>query len=150
MAKRQRGLAFDRCPEVDLQLGFACYRALAEAIRRGWISSCHDLSDGGLAVALCESAIGGRRGAVINLDNLLGPDVERMHADRLLFCETPSRFLISAARDNLGQLASHFENLPFTAIGKVTRDTKVSISRRGREVAGLELEEITEAWKKAI
>lgn len=147
-ANRQRGAG--RCPEVNLELAFACYRALAEAMHRGWVSSCHDLSDGGLAIALCESALGGRRGATINLDGLSGPGVEGMDTARLLFCETPSRFLVSASRDNTGQLASLFENLPFTAIGGVTRDPTVRIARRGREVACLELQEITEAWKRPI
>ena len=55
------------CPTVDAPAAMRRYRRLHAAIRRGMVASAHDLSDGGLAVALAESAIGGRLGARLDL-----------------------------------------------------------------------------------
>ena len=59
---RQQG-----CPTVDAPAAMARYRLLHAAMRAGIVASAHDLSDGGLAVALAESAIGGRLGARLDL-----------------------------------------------------------------------------------
>ncbi|MEM1333394.1 MAG: phosphoribosylformylglycinamidine synthase subunit PurL, partial [Actinomycetota bacterium] len=63
------------------------YRRLHEAIQAGLIQSCHDLSEGGFAVALAEMCIAGRRGATI--DVLAHPDVAVA-----LFAESTGRLLI--------------------------------------------------------
>ena len=55
------------CPTVDAAAAMQRYRLLHAAMRAGMVASAHDLSDGGLAVALAESAIGGRRGARLDL-----------------------------------------------------------------------------------
>ena len=55
------------CPTVDAPEAMARYRLLHAAMRAGLVASAHDLSDGGLAVALAESAIGGRLGARLDL-----------------------------------------------------------------------------------
>ena len=62
IAKPQR-----HCPTVDAPAAMRRYRLLHQAIAAGWVSSAHDLADGGLAVALAECAIGGRLGARIDL-----------------------------------------------------------------------------------
>jgi phosphoribosylformylglycinamidine synthase len=46
------------------------YKALASVIKKGLVASCHDLSDGGLALALAESALGGRLGAAVEIDRI--------------------------------------------------------------------------------
>ncbi len=51
-----------RAPRVDLALGRSCMKAVHAAIMRGLLRSCHDLSEGGLAVALAEMALCGRLG----------------------------------------------------------------------------------------
>ena len=55
------------CPTVDAPAAMRRYRLLHQAIAAGWVSSAHDLADGGLAVALAECAIGGRLGARLDL-----------------------------------------------------------------------------------
>ncbi len=54
-------------PRVDLAAARAVFRALHAAIRAGLVQSCHDLSEGGLGVALAELAIGGECGLVVEL-----------------------------------------------------------------------------------
>ena len=55
------------CPTVDARAAMRRYRLLHRAIAAGWVTAAHDVSDGGLAVALAECAIGGRLGARVDL-----------------------------------------------------------------------------------
>jgi phosphoribosylformylglycinamidine synthase len=59
-----------RVPRVDPAVGRACFRGLHAAISRGLVRSCHDLSEGGLAVALAEMALAGGLGAQVALDGV--------------------------------------------------------------------------------
>jgi phosphoribosylformylglycinamidine synthase len=71
----------------------ATMRAVANAIAAGSVRSCHDLSEGGLAVAAAEMAIGGGLGVRIDVDAVeCGETIDRK--DVRLFSETPTRFLL--------------------------------------------------------
>lgn len=72
----------------------ARYRNLHRAITEGMVRACHDVSEGGLAVALSEMCIAGR----------LGIDVERLPSDDLvtaLFAESSGRLVVEVAPDDL-------------------------------------------------
>ena len=91
-----RGFVGNKVPKVaDPELAINMYRALHRAIASGLVASCHDLSDGGLGVALAESAFSGGLGARLALGNLALEDVQR--DDVALFSETPCRFLVSVS-----------------------------------------------------
>jgi len=71
----------------------ATMRAVAAAIASGQVRSCHDLSEGGLALAAAEMAIGGNLGVRIDPAAIeCGETIDRM--DARLFSETPTRFLL--------------------------------------------------------
>jgi phosphoribosylformylglycinamidine synthase len=82
-------------PTLDLDLERRVQAAVLEMIAAGLLRSCHDLAEGGLAVALAESCILGGRGAQLTerLFALGSPVVQA----GLLFGESQSRFLASAA-----------------------------------------------------
>lgn len=61
--------------------------------KKGIVASCHDLSDGGLGVALSETAFSGGLGMELDLTSLDNENVERN--DYLLFSETQSRFVVT-------------------------------------------------------
>jgi phosphoribosylformylglycinamidine synthase subunit PurSL len=108
-----------RVPHVDPALGKSCMSAVHAAINRGLLRSCHDLSEGGLAVALAEMAFAGGLGAKVAL-----ADVPR-HDDTLsdlvlLFSESPSRFLAEARPECLGELAVVWNGVPYCRLGEVT------------------------------
>ena len=79
-------------PRFDLASQLDLYRKVHRAIGLGLIQSCHDVSDGGLFVALAESAIGGRKGAMID-----SPHVGSLGD---LFHEGPGRLVISVSPEN--------------------------------------------------
>ena len=73
------------CPTVDAPAAMRHYRRLHAAMRAGMVASAHDLSDGGLAVALAESAIGSRLGARLDLARVpVGPGARQQpgHPER--------------------------------------------------------------------
>ncbi|HUV08672.1 MAG TPA: AIR synthase-related protein [Spirochaetia bacterium] len=148
--ERLYGKKLGLCPRVVAKQAIGTFRLLYKAMMECLAASCHDLSDGGLAVALCESALAGRLGARINLDEVPGEETEAMETERLLFCETPSRFLISAPEGHAGKLLSLFEGMPFSRIGTVTEEPVLRISRNGTEVAVLDLSQVESAWKTPI
>jgi phosphoribosylformylglycinamidine synthase len=89
------------------------YRRLHAALRTGRVRACHDLSEGGLGVALAEMAIGGR----------LGVDVDRLpHADlpTALWAESNGRFVCELAPDDLSWFADTVGDV--TVLGMVTAE----------------------------
>jgi phosphoribosylformylglycinamidine (FGAM) synthase-like enzyme len=108
-----------RAPRVDPVLGKRCMKAVHAAIVRGLLRSCHDLSEGGLAVALAEMAFAGGLGAQVTLKEV--PREARAASDLvLLFSESPSRFVVEARPECLGELAEVFSGVPFGRLGEVT------------------------------
>ena len=137
-------------PKLNMQLAVKLYNTLYRAIKSGLISSCHDLSDGGLGAAIAESALGGRLGASVFLDGIPGENTDKMENYRLLFCESPSRFLISIDRSKVSDFNILFKNLPFSKIGTVSSDSKVIVRRKGVKVLSITVDEIERAFKSAF
>jgi phosphoribosylformylglycinamidine synthase len=106
---RRRGTSI---PALDLGREAAVGRAVRTAIAAGLLSSAHDCSHGGLAVALAESAIAGGLGAVVEPEPGL-----TLHA--WLFSETASRILVSLDPNRLRELEqiAAAEDVPMTRLG---------------------------------
>jgi len=84
----------------------------------GCVKSCHDLSEGGLAVALAECAIAGGIGAQ------LGLSTGGLRRDALLFGESQARFVLTVAPANRDMLESVLSEagVPFEVVGWVRGD----------------------------
>ena len=108
------GLRRGRAPALDLAREKAVQGAVLEMVSRGLVSSAHDCSEGGLAVALAECCILGGRGAVIELEDAL-------RADALLFGETQSRVVVSVPPADRAKVAAlcRRRGVPCTRIGEV-------------------------------
>ncbi len=107
-------------PELDLKYEKHVQDTILSAIKQGYIKSAHDISDGGLAVALSECCIS-------NHENMTGASVElsdEIRPDCLLFGETQSRVIVSVSEDNAGRLVEHCvqNDIPFSALGRVGGD----------------------------
>ena len=135
-----------RCPSVDMESASVLYRRLHQAITEGCVKSCHDLSDGGLAVAAAESAFGGKLGAEIELDSI--PVRENgMENARLLFGETPSRFIVTVAPGNAERFEAIMSGTRTSAAGRVTGNSRLVFTRNGRTCLQSSLEDAETAWK---
>ena len=118
---------------------------MAAAIGGGLVKSCHDLSDGGLATAAAESALAGRLGCVLNLDAV--KEAAGFETARLLFCETPSRFLVSVAPEKAAEFEKTMAGSVCACLGTVTAGDTVEMTRGGKTVLNLSLSDAETAWK---
>jgi phosphoribosylformylglycinamidine synthase len=114
--KGQRG---GRVPRVEPARGRAIFHAVHQAISRGLIRACHDLSEGGLAVALAEMALAGDLGAEISLRDVPCPDAAA-HDAVLLFSESPTRFVLEIRPEHVTEVGSLLGPNPFGKLGEVT------------------------------
>ncbi len=107
--------AIEGRPDIDLPRELAVQGACASAIQARLLHSAHDISDGGLAVAVAESCFAGGVGAVVDAR----PESGRF--DELWFGESPSRVLVSLAGRNLEETQSLAlaRGAPFEVIGRV-------------------------------
>ncbi len=120
--KLQHNLVSGNCPQLNLEIEVRLQRTCLEAIRAGWVRSAHDVSDGGLAVALAECCLLGPRA--------LGAEVEvesEGRRDFLLFGEDQSRIVLSVAPDHLARVQALCaqNNVPLQVLGKVGGDRLV-------------------------
>jgi phosphoribosylformylglycinamidine synthase len=142
------GYVGSRVPVVDLQKACKRYVQYHQALCMGLVRSCHDCSDGGMAVALAEMAFAGDVGLTVDLE--LIPAVGELNDEALLFSETASRLLVEVEPMN----SSKFEELMgatiFARIGWCTDDRRMVIESGGREVLSLSLDEMKEAWQGTL
>ena len=113
--KTVHGQVAGRPPAADLGLERGVQRACRAAVETGVLSSAHDVSEGGLAVALAEACFGDPGiGAVIDLEPDERPDI-------LLFGELHSRIVVSLKEKDWGRLRelASKEGVPCRAIGRV-------------------------------
>ena len=131
-------------PKVRKENAKRIYEKLAFANEMSLIESCHDLSDGGMAVAVCESALGTEFGIEVNISRY-----EDLHLNAILFSETHSRFVVSVKPENREKLENLFgNNCKF--IGRVTATGKFRIIFRGEEIINLEMKELRKAWNNGL
>jgi phosphoribosylformylglycinamidine synthase len=132
-------------PTLDLDLERRVQAAVLEMIGAGLLASCHDLAEGGLAVALAESCILGGRGARLT-ERLfaLGAPVVRAG---LLFGESQSRFLASAAAADVAAVRAIAQghDVDVRELGTTGGD-RVSVAG----VFDLALEEVARAHAEAL
>ncbi len=147
-----------RVPRVEPEVGRACFDRLHAAICRGLVRSCHDLSEGGLAVALAEMAIAGGLGIAVSLSDVPhAPDAGRNFA--LLFSESPSRFIIEVRPEHHAELADVLDGLPVGRLGEVTAGAGSGtagtprLTVRGRDgsvVVDAETAALKAAWQRSL
>jgi phosphoribosylformylglycinamidine synthase len=113
LAEVALGVVAGRPPALDLDRERALHRLLFEAARSDMLQSAHDCGDGGLGVALAESAIASGTGFAVSLPGDLPPHVA-------LFSESASRAVVSVSRDRafaLEDLAASL-HVPFSRLGE--------------------------------
>jgi len=140
------GLEAGAPPAIDLEQEKRNQECLLELIDAGLVRSAHDLSEGGLAVALAECAFAseGKTGCEIDLE-------DGLREDALLFGESQSRIIMTCRRANLGRVLELLaaRGVPARAIGRVGGDA-VAVSRKGREILRVPVETGLRAWKDSL
>lgn len=104
-------------PAFDLEEEYQVHHVVKQLIQKKVIASAHDVSDGGLFIALMESAMAGGFGFSIQTD-------VSIRKDAFLFGESQSRVVVSVSSDKLSDMQLILSNysVPYTCLGRVTTD----------------------------
>ncbi|NMG56983.1 phosphoribosylformylglycinamidine synthase subunit PurL [Geitlerinema sp. P-1104] len=132
-------------PRVDVALEKAVQGVCRQGIRRGWVNSAHDVSEGGLAVTLAESCLSGDLGVTVELSN-------GGRWDTLLFGEGGARIVVSVSPSDVAaweaclqeQLSGSWQRL-----GTVSGDS-LQVSSQGERLLSLSLSEMRQMYEGAI
>jgi len=135
-------------PVVDPIAGKAIFDCLSAATKSRLVRSCHDVSDGGLAVAIAEMAFAGGFGVEAALDAAAGG--QSLSIPAVLFSESPSRFVVEVEHEKAARFEAALKGVPFACVGRVTDGTKVTISCRGKQVIQSTTAALKAAWKATL
>ena len=144
------GAIGNNAPLPDLEQAPALLRALHKAISAGTVRACHDLSEGGLAVALSEMAFAGGLGASVTLSRVpRSDDVTR--DEQVLFSESNTRFLVEVEALKCGEFENYLYGMPRSQIGKVTDTGRVVVTGLTNEtVIDESIDDLKNAWIKTL
>ena len=137
-------------PMVDLQLAPRIFKAVHSAITQGLIRACHDLSEGGLAVALAEMAFAGGIGVdATHMSKLAGAENETDEVR--LFSESSTRFLVEVKPAHSESFKKLLGDMPVTLIGKTVAEKRLRIADgKGEWLIWAKLSDLKEAWQKPL
>lgn len=128
------------------------YHCVYRGIKEKFIVSAHDISEGGLAVALAEMCFGTKLGIDVFL-----PEVktympqEDMRDYIFLFSESPARIIVEVKRENREKFEQTLEEVPFGLIGCINNSSKIKVyGLKGNEVINEDIDVLEYAYHNAF
>ncbi len=139
-----------KVPKVDSVKALKSYNALSKASSHGLVKGMHDLSDGGLGVALSEMCFAKNLGAEIDLKKIkTGENISRN--DFLLFSESNSRLLVEVEAGKEKEFEKILKGTDFSLIGKVSKEPVLKITGlNGKKIVDQKIELLKNAWRKTL
>ncbi len=145
----QNNAVGNKVPQVDAKKAMKLYRALNKAIGAGLVASCHDCSDGGLGVALIETAFAGGLGMNIDLKDV--PYNGKKRNDYILFSETASRFVVTIHPQDQGKFEKILSGNIVSEIGFVAGDGLFQVSGlSGKLIIKEKVSKLKDAWQAPL
>ncbi|MCW3142180.1 MAG: phosphoribosylformylglycinamidine synthase subunit PurL [Methanophagales archaeon] len=135
-------------PRTDPAVLIRSMKALRDAMDLRLIASCHDVSEGGLAVAVCEMLLGGDIGASIDIRGM-NPE---LRSDYKLFSESNSRWVVEVWKEEKRRFEDILKRREVyaTKLGETVGEKRVCIYNRNKELVDLALEEVRGAWLSGL
>jgi phosphoribosylformylglycinamidine synthase subunit PurL len=128
-------------PALDMNCEKRVQSAIRQIVTEGHVESAHDLSDGGLAVALAECTVNGI-GAAIEISSELRPEIA-------LFHEGPSRILVSTAVPEAVERIARGHNVEAVRIG-VTMKMGLRIDHNSVTLIDTPVDRLRSVWENAL
>lgn len=139
------GIEAGSVPDIDLDAEKRLINLLVDLAEQNLVCSSHDISEGGLAVCLAESAIAGNVGASVALNGMTG------RSDGLLYGEAPTRAVVTVGPDHtkrvMGIAASY--GIPAVALGS-TGGSTLRIARDDKTLVDIQISDLDVKWRGAI
>jgi phosphoribosylformylglycinamidine synthase len=133
------------CPQVNMGANKKLYSKLHKAMMVGLVASCHDISEGGMAVTLSECLLASGLGAEICFAHLI-EDSPEVRWDELLFSESPGRFVVSVAPKNSSEFEKHLRDSTCIELGQVTETPLLICDTNTGPEFTIEVEKLKQAW----
>jgi len=144
-----RGHMGKTVPKVRVAHAKKTFSAVTKAIDLGLVKACHDLSEGGLAVAAAEMALAGGYGVELDLRKV--PNKALSRNDLVLFSESNSRFLLEVPEKTKGDFEAVMKGKVCAEIGKVAKNPRLIVYGLGGAVAvDSSLKDLRGSWKETL
>lgn len=146
---RLRGFVGKTVPKVRAAQAKKTFSAITRAVDLGLVKACHDLSEGGLAVAAAEMAFAGGLGLELDLRKV--PCEALARNDFVLFSESNSRFLVEVSERDKVDFEALMKNTVCAEIGRVSENPRLRIKGlEGKVVVDASLAELLASWKRTL
>lgn len=147
---RLRGFLGRSVPKVQVIQARTTMEVITKTIDSGLVRACHDISEGGLAVAVSEMAFSSAYGLDLKLKNVpLAGSIDR--DDFVLFSESNSRCLVEVPKAKAKEFESAAGSVPHAVIGEVVESNRLCIyGLEDRKVVSVDLTELLSAWKSGL
>lgn len=137
-------------PKVRVKEAKKIINAVTSAIDAGFVKACHDLSEGGLAVAAAEMALSSMFGVELYLKKVPYSSWQKRN-DFILFSESNSRFLLEVAEKHANEFKSLMKGITCAQIGKVTEKQALTIyGSNNKPLLEIGLDELRRIWKSGL
>ncbi len=148
LVNQQKG---GKVPSVDAAMAKQTFALLHGAMQQGLVASCHDLSEGGLAVAAAEMAFAGELGAQIDLSALPVAD-ENLAAEVRLFSESNTRFLCEVSPDQAPAFEQQLAGAACACVGRTNSTTRLRVceTAESKPLIDAALGELKKAWQQPL
>jgi phosphoribosylformylglycinamidine synthase len=141
------GITGGEVPRVDLEMAPRLFHALHAAMQQGLVRACHDLSEGGLAVAAAEMAFAGGIGADLNEAGKIEAESDIVR----LFSESPTRFLVEVTPGHADAFRKGMAGLPLALLGQTVREPRLRIAGgSGAWIVWAKLDDLKQAWQEPL
>ncbi|MBI4010457.1 MAG: phosphoribosylformylglycinamidine synthase subunit PurL [Candidatus Aenigmarchaeota archaeon] len=136
-------------PKVNPEESKKIFDAITVAIDAGYVKACHDISEGGLAVALAEMAFSSRYGVELDLTKVPVENINRN--DFILFSESNSRFLVEVNEGDKDKFEGLLKGVSYGQIGRVIGESILTISvLNEQKLISTSTDSLRSAWKKTL
>jgi phosphoribosylformylglycinamidine synthase len=142
---RVRGSNAGIVPRADPVVLGRSMKVLREAMNADLIASCHDVAEGGLAVAVCEMLLGGDIGASLDFARV-NPGIRD---DYVLFSESNARWVVEIWQDEATRFEQQLQKTRGVSVrnlGETVAEKQVHVQDKNRTLLNLPLDEVREAW----
>jgi phosphoribosylformylglycinamidine synthase len=144
-----KGFLGKTVPKVQPTSAKKTFNSITKSIDNGLIRACHDLSEGGLAVAAAEMAFAGGYGLELDVRKVPAKGLRRN--DFVLFSESNSRFLVEVSDKARDEFEGLMEGRVCAEVGKVTKSPRLCVRGLGGwVVVDASLGDLLKSWKRTL
>ena len=144
-------------PTVDHHLAPKIFEQVHQAIDRRLVRSCHDVSEGGLAVAAAEMAFAGRIGIDLSVAPIIAESLGQTSGDAIdpvsaaLYSESPTRFLCEVAPERVEEWEKVMNAIPHCHVGMTATHGSLRVSRpNSAHVLDVAIDRLQQAWWRPL